>query len=735
MIKLKNILFFTILLFSFHNAKSQDFVYDWVRNAGGERWDLATDLIIDQDKNVYMTGGFEKIAYFGNDSIISSGNRDIFIAKYDSTGNLIWLKTAGGKQYDSPGDLEFDSEGNLLLVGNFQDTALFENQSVICSAYTNCFLAKYSQDGNLLQLKSFNAETGASKLFITPADSACFFISGSFNEAMDIDGDSLTATGKSDLFTACFTNDFTKQNLYKLGGYGKDKLKDIKYYNHKLYLACDFTDSIEINDSLIYSYGYNDVLILETDTNGNILQSKAIQGFGENRACSILTTSDSSIYISGEFKNKIYTENDSLISNGGQDLYLIKYNADFQNIQTTQIGGKRDEYANTLLTNTVNAVYLTGSFTDTLTLASKTIVSEQHTADMFMAKFTPEGENIGLKQAGGSGYEYGNKLINDENNYLYIIGNFAYDFAFETDSISSDSIFGADNDDIFIARFYDCDYARYPDIGNDTSFCGYGTLQVKNSQSSNGGIFGRYKKYIWNNGHRGRYLNVYDSGYYYVTTIDNHKCLVKSDSIFASVFPVPEPDLGDDIHTTPEQTIVLNGGTFETYLWSNDSVTQTLTVNTEELPDYINTFTLSVSNIYDCYGEDDINIYVEGASYAAGNSNQNQSEQNYYCNSEENNTSEQIPPLESLGTETGKELIQTSALVYPNPNKGHFYVNLNNVKEKVSSLKIYTEEGRKVYEQNNFNSGNPELNLKSKGSHFLIIETLNHIFFEKIIIQ
>ncbi|NPA67936.1 MAG: hypothetical protein GXO50_04935 [Chlorobi bacterium] len=90
MIIKRNFFLFIILIFTKISANSQDFVYDWVRSAGGEHWDLANDIVIDNEKNIYVTGGFEQTAFFGNDSVVFSGNRDIFIAKYDSLGTLQW---------------------------------------------------------------------------------------------------------------------------------------------------------------------------------------------------------------------------------------------------------------------------------------------------------------------------------------------------------------------------------------------------------------------------------------------------------------------------------------------------------------------------------------------------------------------------------------------------------------------------------------------------------------------
>ncbi len=703
---------------------------------------MANDIVIDNEKNIYVTGGFEQTAFFGNDSVVSSGNRDIFIAKYDSLGTLQWIKKAGGKRYNNPVELKFDKENNLLLAGNFQDTCYFEGQRLIAESFTNVFTAKYSPDGNLIQVEKANIDIGESMLFISQTGNTDFFLSGTYRDTMIIGNDTLTAQDGKDIFIARFDNNFQYKSVLNLSGFGKTDLKDIKYFNNNFFILLNFTDSIDIGVNRFWSYGNSDVLLLKADSLFTNFSVKQFAGFGTDGAESVIVNSDSSLYAGIEFESKLYFDEDSVISKGGKDILLIKTDNNLNTLWYKQIGSATNDYVTGLLTNTVNTLYLSGSFSDTLKIENKTIISKNGTEDMFLAKYSPEGENIGLKQAGGSGNEFNNLIINDPDNYLYIIGNFDYNFAFEIDSISSDSIFGENSNDIFIARFFDCDYARYPDIGNDTSFCGYGTLHVLNDEGNNSGIFSRYKKYRWNNGRNGKYLNVYDSGFYSVTTVDNHKCLVTSDSIFVAVYPLPEPDLGEDIHAQPEEIIELIGGSFETYLWSNDSTTRSISVNTADLPDYSNNFNLKVTNIFGCEGEDDINIYVEGAGYSPGSGNnrnydnqvysENNSSYGTLISKNNNNNSGIIKDITGINN---KEIVSTSALVYPNPNNGHFYVNMNTIKEKNIKLVIYSEEGRKVYEQNTPDYENIEINISSKGVHYIIIETENNLFFEKIIIN
>jgi hypothetical protein len=73
-------------------------------NASGKRiWSRSSTFVTtnfincvntgtDQAGNIYVTGSFQDTLTIGSRQVISSGQRDAFVAKYDTYGNLLWLK-------------------------------------------------------------------------------------------------------------------------------------------------------------------------------------------------------------------------------------------------------------------------------------------------------------------------------------------------------------------------------------------------------------------------------------------------------------------------------------------------------------------------------------------------------------------------------------------------------------------------------------------------------------------
>lgn len=99
--------------------------------------------------NIYFTGRYETKGVFDHITLDSRGKWDIFLAKCDAAGNLLWVKGAGGSWWDEQGlDVASDAGDGCYCVGRFHETAYFDTVSVVSSPGTgDGFVAKYGADG------------------------------------------------------------------------------------------------------------------------------------------------------------------------------------------------------------------------------------------------------------------------------------------------------------------------------------------------------------------------------------------------------------------------------------------------------------------------------------------------------------------------------------------------------------------------------------------------------------
>ena len=76
----------------------------WAKSAGGTGNDFSNGITTDASGNIYMTGSFGSSSItFGSNILINAGVNysDIFIVKYDSSGNVLWAKREGESYGDA----------------------------------------------------------------------------------------------------------------------------------------------------------------------------------------------------------------------------------------------------------------------------------------------------------------------------------------------------------------------------------------------------------------------------------------------------------------------------------------------------------------------------------------------------------------------------------------------------------------------------------------------------------
>jgi FlgD Ig-like domain/Beta-propeller repeat len=121
----------------------------WATKAGGNSWDCGRGIAIDDTGNSFVTGMFCGPAIFGSYSLTTNGNNyysDIFIAKMDTNGNWLWATNAGGSSYDEGNGIAIDDNGNFYVTGSYMDTANFGNFSLTSSGDYDIFAAKLGND-------------------------------------------------------------------------------------------------------------------------------------------------------------------------------------------------------------------------------------------------------------------------------------------------------------------------------------------------------------------------------------------------------------------------------------------------------------------------------------------------------------------------------------------------------------------------------------------------------------
>jgi hypothetical protein len=130
----------------------------WTVCAGGEADQEVSAIYTDANACSYVTGKYSGTMHFGDLSLQSSGEEDIFVAKLDAQGNWLWAYSAGGQGNDAGLDLVCDTEGNVYACGYFTETADFTIDTLHANGATDGFLVKLNSLGTCLDVVQSDTE-------------------------------------------------------------------------------------------------------------------------------------------------------------------------------------------------------------------------------------------------------------------------------------------------------------------------------------------------------------------------------------------------------------------------------------------------------------------------------------------------------------------------------------------------------------------------------------------------
>lgn len=162
----------------------------WAFAEGGNQTDRAGGLAVDGSGNVFVTGLYSGTADFGanpsGETLTargSTGYSDVFVAKYNSSGGWIWVKTAGGNSDDEGKGIAVNTAGTeVYLVGEFNGTILFGSglgtNALTSAGGTDIVIAKYDGSGNVLFSIKAGGGYGDTPNAIVLSSSNNFYLTG-----------------------------------------------------------------------------------------------------------------------------------------------------------------------------------------------------------------------------------------------------------------------------------------------------------------------------------------------------------------------------------------------------------------------------------------------------------------------------------------------------------------------------------------------------------------------------
>ena len=204
----------------------------WVKQFGGPGSEEIQTLTSDDKGNVYAAGHFDGTFTIGSKTLTSKGEFDIFFARFDPKGKVVWARSIGGTALDNEVSLATDSKG-LYMTAQFAGdidvdpgagTTLFTNEGQ--SDINDGFFARYDlSDGSLEWAHNLvDASTWSSSSI--GVDKSGVYLAGHYNGTVDFDPGRglalLTSQGAADVFLAKYSLKGKYIWAGSMGGYSWD---------------------------------------------------------------------------------------------------------------------------------------------------------------------------------------------------------------------------------------------------------------------------------------------------------------------------------------------------------------------------------------------------------------------------------------------------------------------------------------------------------------------------------
>jgi hypothetical protein len=263
----------------------------WLVRAGGNSFDEATSICY-YNNAIYMTGSFTGSATFGTVNLSSSGvnDKDIFIASYNiNNGNCNWAVKAGGSGDDRGQCIRVDNAGNLMVCGYFNNIGFFGTNSVTSVLAADAFLAKYNLSGVNQWVRSGGSRGNDIAEALGFDQNNNYYITGNIADTATFGPFTLPDNGYGSAFIAKYNSAGTIQWFKAGGSTSNDGAYDIAVYpTGHSYITGYMNGTSNFSGTIIPSIGANDVFIVHYNSSGGVIFGTAVGGQSFDQGKSIL---------------------------------------------------------------------------------------------------------------------------------------------------------------------------------------------------------------------------------------------------------------------------------------------------------------------------------------------------------------------------------------------------------------------------------------------------------------
>ncbi|HNX07975.1 MAG TPA: T9SS type A sorting domain-containing protein, partial [Bacteroidales bacterium] len=393
-----------LFLISSFNLFGQIPMFKWVKKIPFE----IVCQCADNEDNIYIAGNFSDTILFENQLIFANDNvSNVLVAKFDSTGNLLWYRQFGGAEGDWSADIELDHNNDLIITNYFHGSTIYYGDTIDPGMDVHgAIITKLSNNGELIWYKvpGYN-DNGCFHVFFSTVDQENnILISGDIQHGNGIFTDTIIPSlGLIPGFAAKYNThgDFLWVR----------KFDDLVYQ-----FSFDFSNNILLFSDSIHKYTAADEHIWTKGTNVDF----PLSDFWPQMA----TDSLDNFYLAANIGSTFIAGDDSLVSGGNSRFLYVKCNPSGDPVMGVSIICPYYSVANSIFIKK-NRLLIAGTFRDKIFFDSDSLISmAKYRNNIFIAEYDLSGNRKFIKKI-DSRYGCSSHLISMSKS-IYLSG-YSYD--------------------------------------------------------------------------------------------------------------------------------------------------------------------------------------------------------------------------------------------------------------------------------------------------------------------
>jgi gliding motility-associated-like protein len=395
---------------TFHTSDIYIVKYDgsgnvvWAKSEGGAASEEAFSVSTDASGNVYVTGYFySPTITFGTFTLTNSGSADIFTVKYNSAGTVLWAASAGGSNFDASNSVSGDASGNAYVTGTFLGTAItvgtFTLTNTDPSGNTeNIFIAKYDPSGNVVWAASPDGNHRDYGNSICADASGNVYVTGYFDSpAITFGTFTLTNTVAyfGDIFIAKYDGSGNVIWAKSAGGNNIDIAKSVSADAlGNTYVAGYFrSPTIAFSPTTLTNAGSNDIFIIKYDVSGNVIWAESAGGSNQDLGFSVSAEASGNVYLTGNFNSSSITFGlnnltppPATCAGGCDPIFIAKYDSNGNVLCSSALASGGDDQFGVSADNAGNAYVSSDFMANPFTVGPSTLALTG-TENVYVAKY------------------------------------------------------------------------------------------------------------------------------------------------------------------------------------------------------------------------------------------------------------------------------------------------------------------------------------------------------------